>query len=200
MARSTDRDRYRYRCVSGLPVLALLVLLTPGACDVTPVNIRNASPLLTHVGPVSPAGEGLSVVFWLLDHEEDPTDVTATYAVGRAACDTLRATLADPDADRPDPDDPEDASAAGLRPLAPVGGGSNLIYGLASGRDFPGQAQELRWDVGELAADTEVCLYLVPDDRHGGRPEPTLSPTFPIGAGLDHVAPTPTPPAADTAG
>ena len=177
------------------PSLALTAALAAAAlvaCDATPLNIRNAAPRVTHVGPVTPAVGELNVVFWLQDHESDPTDLYATYLSGAGACADLRARLADPEQDPPDLED----ETLTLSLVARAGGGDHRLFGLATAQDFPGQAHELRWDTSTVSG--EVCLYLITDDRDGGGPgDPYLSPTFAVDQGLDALPPTAAPPVDD---
>ena len=155
-------------------VVALLI----SACT-TPIQIRNAAPLVSHVTSVTPTDDGHLVVYWLYDYEEDPVDITLAYAVGSGACESFRQqlTLA---MEEGVPLDPEEA---GLTIADDVPGFGHHFSGLSSGAEYPGQPHELMWDTSALSAADEVCLYLLPDDREGKLGDPLLTPTFKLSEG-----------------
>lgn len=168
---------------AGLLAIALLGAVALVAACTTPVKIRNAAPRVNHIGAATPTDAGLTVTFWLQDNEEDPCDVFVAYAVGSAACDALASLLADPDGD------PRLADGEmGLR-SAVMGTDGHGTSGLTADRAFPGRVHVFAWDTSDVDAASEVCLYILPDDRNGNAGVPALSPTFVLAEGFADPAP-----------
>lgn len=171
----------RARARAALPALLAAALLATGACDQA-LKIRNVAPRVTAVTEATPAQSGMRILFWVQDHESDPVDVAAAWAPA-TACAALRARVADSGEDPPDPTDPDAAAALGLRPLVELPGAGHHTVGLTSEGAFPGVPHEVLWDTSAVDA-SDVCLYLLPDDRNGRTGEPAVSPDFSLAAGF----------------
>ena len=163
---------------------ALLVLsgLLMAGCP-SPVEIRNVSPRVSYIGAAVPSGiDQLQVRYWLQDHEEDPVDIVVRYMVGADPCATLKAQTDDPAHIAPDED------SAGMVPAAAGAGGHHTV-GLETRKNYPGMPHEISWSTQGLAADTTVCVFIVPYDRHGARGDPSCSASFQVGTGFEKIPP-----------
>ncbi len=153
--------------------LLLLLSLALASCS-QPLDIRNAAPRVSAISAATPEADGLRIVFWLQDHEQDTVDIEVAYAEG-PACDSLRQRIAE--------DAPPITGEAALKPVTFVPGQGQGVVGLTSDRELPGRVHELVWDTSNVA-DGDVCLYILPDDREGDLGDPAVSETFRLSAGF----------------
>ncbi len=145
-----------------LGILWLLLALLGAGCT-HPVHIKNARPRVSHIGPVqpgaiTPAGQDvIEIVLYVQDHERDPVDVRLEFAGDDGV----------------------------FRPIAQAPGGHNLV-GLASARDYPGQAHVIYWDPADAdpPVPDSVVLRAVPVDLPAGEGTACLTPAFAPTEGL----------------
>jgi hypothetical protein len=132
----------------------LILSFAVAACDES-ITIQNVSPVVTAVGPVVQDGDDVRVVFWVVDYEEDPVDVSFEWIdvqSGQAQNMTVHGGH----------------GTVGLTTTSVSGGASHVVY----------------WQAGGVGPDLQIKLRVTAVDSKGAQSKPFESPAFSIQAGL----------------